>query len=314
MTTKSTVAAKSAAVAADKSHIPDRPDKAAKLAKPDKPVDWLTLLTPSGSYAGKKSGKPRPLPELAADATPEFAGGEEEARQASELLRQELFELQSKLYAQSERQLLIVLQAMDTGGKDGLIRKVFSGVNPLGVRDARFERPTPPELAHDYLWRVHPQVPAKGDIVIFNRSHYEDVLVVRTNKLVPKARWSKRYRHIREFERLVSEEGTEIVKIYLHIDKAEQARRLQARLDDPARNWKYDANDLAQRELWDEYMLAYQDAIAKTDRAYARWHIIPANHKWYRDFAVLNILVQTLRQMNPRYPRSVIDPTTQKIV
>lgn len=280
----------------------------------EKEVDWLKVLTPSGSFAARKSGKLRSLLTLDANATPGFAGEEADARAASDVLRQELFELQGRLYAQAQQQLLLVLQAMDTGGKDGVIRKVFSGVNPMAVRVARFERPTPAELAHDYLWRVHPQVPAKGDIVIFNRSHYEDVLVVRTNNLVPKSRWSKRYRHIREFERLVRDEGTQIVKIYLHIDKDEQAQRLQARLDDPARNWKYDENDLAQRKLWDDYMKAYEDAIEQTDRSHARWHIVPANHKWYRDFAVLNILVQTLRQMKPRYPRAVIDPSTQKIV
>ena len=279
-----------------------------------KPVNWLKLLTRSAAYAGRKSGKLRALLTLDANATPGFVGDEAAARAASELLREELFDLQGRLYAQSEQQLLVVLQAMDTGGKDGLIRKVFSGVNPMGVRVARFERPTPAELAHDYLWRVHPQVPAKGDIVIFNRSHYEDVLVVRTNNLAPKSRWSKRYRHIREFERLLHDEGTQVVKIYLHIDKDEQAQRLQARLDDPARNWKFDEHDLLQRKLWNEYMKAYEDAIEQTDRNDARWHIVPANHKWYRDFAALNILVQTLRQMKPRYPSVVIDPSTQKIV
>ena len=247
---------------------------------------------------------------LDGSATPGFPGEEASAREQTEVLRTELVELQARLYAESRQRLLVVLQAMDTGGKDGVIRKVFSGVNPLGVKVARFERPTEAELSRDYLWRVHPHVPANGEIVIFNRSHYEDVLVVRVNSLVPKARWKLRYDHIREFERMLADEGTTIVKFYLHIDRDEQARRLQARLDDPQRQWKFDPHDLEQRKHWNAYMLAFRDAIVQTDRKRAPWYTIPANRKWYRDWAVMNILVRTLRGMNPRFPAPTIDPAT----
>jgi PPK2 family polyphosphate:nucleotide phosphotransferase len=247
---------------------------------------------------------------LDASATPGFPGEEASAREQTEVLRTELVDLQAKLYAESRQRLLVVLQAMDTGGKDGVIRKVFSGVNPLGVKVARFERPTEAELSRDYLWRVHPHVPANGEIVIFNRSHYEDVLVVRVNGLVPQARWKLRYDHIRDFERMLADEGTTIVKFYLHIDRDEQARRLQARLDDPQRQWKFDPHDLEQRKHWNAYMLAFRDAIVETDRKRAPWYAIPANRKWYRDWAVMNILVRTLRDMNPRFPAPTIDPAT----
>ena len=247
---------------------------------------------------------------LDAGATPGFSGEEASAREHTEVLRTELVELQARLYAESRQRLLVVLQAMDTGGKDGVIRKVFSGVNPLGVKVARFERPTEAELSRDYLWRVHPHVPANGEIVIFNRSHYEDVLVVRVNGLVPQARWKLRYDHIRDFERMLADEGTTIVKFYLHIDRDEQARRLQARLDDPQRQWKFDPHDLEQRKHWNAYMLAFRDAIVETDRKRAPWYAIPANRKWYRDWAVMNILVRTLRDMNPRFPAPTIDPAT----
>ena len=255
-------------------------------------------------------GKKTRLSNLPADARPGFSGEESTAREATEKLRTELIEWQRRLYAEGEQKLLIVLQAMDTGGKDGVIRKVFSGVNPLGVKVARFERPTPIELAHDYLWRVHPHVPAKGEITIFNRSHYEDVLVVRTNKLFPKSVWKKRYDHLCNFERMLADEGTRIAKFYLHIDRDEQKLRLQDRLDDQAKNWKFDPHDLEQRALWDKYMLAYEDAIRLTHKKHAPWYIIPANNKWFRDFAVMKILVDTLKQMNPRYPAPDFDPAS----
>ena len=248
------------------------------------------------------------LNDIDAGSTPGFSGEEASAREQTEVLRTELVELQARLYAESRQRLLVVLQAMDTGGKDGVIRKVFSGVNPLGVKVARFERPTEGELVRDYLWRVPPHVPANGEITIFNRSHYEDVLVVRVNSLVPRARWKLRYEHIRSFERLLADEGTRIIKIFLHIDRDEQARRLQARLDDPSRQWKFDPHDLEQRKHWSAYMTAFRDAIAETDRKRAPWHVIPANHKWYRDWAVMNILVRTLRDMNPRFPPPAFDP------
>ena len=242
------------------------------------------------------------LGALDASATPGFRGEEASARELTDALRTELVALQARLYAESRQRLLVVLQAMDTGGKDGVIRRVFSGVNPQGVRVARFERPSAAELARDYLWRVHAQVPAAGEITIFNRSHYEDVLVVRVNELVPAARWRRRYAHIRAFERMLVDEGTTIVKCYLHIDRDEQARRLRARLEDPARHWKFDPHDVEQRRHWDRYMAAFREAILETDRRHAPWYAIPANRKWFRDLAIMSILVRTLRRMDPRYP------------
>ncbi len=249
-----------------------------------------------------------PLERMRADATPGFHGEESSAREEIEVLRTKLVELQQRLHAEGRRKLLVVLQAMDTGGKDGTIRKVFSGVNPLGVRVERFERPTPRELAHDFLWRVHQVVPEAGDITIFNRSHYEDVLVVRVNRLVPREVWQRRYEHIRAFETLLHDTGTTIVKFYLHIDRDEQRERLQSRIDDAHKHWKFDAHDLEQRKLWDDYMQAYRDAIEETHRPHAPWYIIPANRKWFRDLAVMRILVRTLEQMDPQFPPPAFDP------
>jgi len=252
---------------------------------------WLELKDKSDSVA-----------KLKGSATPGFKGDREEAEARTEALRIELVDLQRRLFAENKHGLLFVLQAMDTGGKDSTIRRVFSGVNPNGVRVARFQKPSDNEFAHDYLWRVHQKTPRKGEIVIFNRSHYEDVLVVRTNKLVPKSVWSKRYRHIKNFEQLLSDEGTRIIKIYLHIDRDEQKQRLQDRLDDPNKYWKFDEHDLEQRKHWDAYMDAFGDMIRKTSTDNAPWYIIPANRKWFRDYAVLNILVNTLKEMDPQYP------------
>ncbi|MGE0310179.1 MAG: PPK2 family polyphosphate kinase [Lautropia sp.] len=249
------------------------------------------------------------LQRLSGNATPGFKGEESSARERTDQLRDRLIDLQRRLHAGGQHRLLVVLQAMDTGGKDGAIRRVFSGVNPLGVKVARFERPTPVELAHDYLWRVHAHTPARGEITIFNRSHYEDVLVVRVNDLQPREVWSRRYGHIRDFERLLADEGTTILKFYLHIDRDEQKERLQARLDDPDKHWKFDAHDLEQRKHWDAYMLAFRDAIVETDRAHAPWYVIPANRKWYRDYAIMNVLVDTLDRLDLRYPKADFDPS-----
>jgi PPK2 family polyphosphate:nucleotide phosphotransferase len=191
---------------------------------------------------------------------------------------------------------------MDTGGKDGVIRHVFDGVNPQGVRVASFKQPTPAELAHDYLWRVHQQTPAKGELVIFNRSHYEDVLVVRVHNLVPEALWRRRYEQINAFEKLLAEEGTTILKFYLHIDLDEQKERLQARLDDPAKRWKFAKGDLDERKRWPQYMAAYEEMLSKTSTAWAPWYIIPANRKWYRNLVISQIIVETLEGLAMSYP------------
>jgi PPK2 family polyphosphate:nucleotide phosphotransferase len=197
---------------------------------------------------------------------------------------------------------LIVLQAMDTGGKDGVIRRVFDGVNPQGVRVASFKVPTQEELDHDYLWRVHKVTPGNGEMVIFNRSHYEDVLVVRVHNYVPPEVWKKRFEQINHFERLLAENGTTILKFFLHIDLDEQKERLQARLDDPAKRWKFRLGDLKERKLWDDYMQAYEDVLSKTSTDYAPWFIVPANRKWYRDLIVSSVLVETLQGLNMKFP------------
>ncbi len=231
-----------------------------------------------------------------------FAGDKAAGRARLRELRDELRSLQEVLWAQQRHKLLIVLQAMDTGGKDGTIRHVFRGVNPQGVTVASFKKPTPEELAHDYLWRVHHHTPADGEIVIFNRSHYEDVLVVRVHGLVPEARWSRRYRHITEFERLLADEGTTIVKFFLHIDLAEQKRRLQARLDDPTKHWKFNVGDLAERARWEEYRAAYEAALSATSTDFAPWYVVPANRKWYRNLVVSSVIIETLRSLDLAYP------------
>ncbi len=233
-----------------------------------------------------------------------FEGGKKDGKVALPGLRAQLAELQRRLWAESSQSLLIVLQATDTGGKDGTIRHVFRGVNPQGVHVHGFGVPTEWELAHDYLWRIHRHTPEDGAITIFNRSHYEDVLVVRVKGLVPEERWSKRYEHIRCFEKMLWDEGTTIVKVFLNISKDEQKERLRARLDEPEKNWKFRKGDLADRELWDDYQLAFADAISETSTAYAPWYVVPANRKWYRNLVVSSILIETLKQMDPRYPES----------
>jgi PPK2 family polyphosphate:nucleotide phosphotransferase len=234
----------------------------------------------------------------------EFEGSKEESLLELKKLTERLGQLQELLYAENKQRVLVVLQAMDTGGKDGTIRHVFADVNPQGVRVASFKAPTPEELAHDYLWRVHKVVPANGEMVIFNRSHYEDVLVVRVHNLVPKQVWSKRYEQINQFERLLAENGTTILKFFLHIDLDEQKERLQARLDDPAKHWKFRLGDLVERKLWPDYMKAYEDVFEKTSTDYAPWYVIPANRKWYRDLVISRILVETLEALNMEYPKS----------
>lgn len=221
---------------------------------------------------------------------------------ACDELVERLSEWQNRLWAEQRRSLLVVLQAMDAGGKDGTIRKVFTGVNPQGVRVSSFKAPTPEELAHDFLWRIHREAPAHGEIGVFNRSHYEDVLIVRVDELVPEEVWRPRYGIIRDFEASLHAGRTEIVKLFLHISKDEQAERLQARLDDPTKRWKFAAADLDVRARWDDYQVAYEEAISETSTAEAPWYVIPADRKWYRNWAVLNVLLAALERMDPQYP------------
>lgn len=247
-------------------------------------------------------GKKVALAERDSAETGDFDGGKEKGLKAIQKLNVELQELQELLYAEGRHRVLVVLQAMDTGGKDGVIRRVFDGVNPQGVKVASFKVPTAEELAHDFLWRIHKSVPANGEIVIFNRSHYEDVLVVRVHNLVSKAVWSKRYEQINDFEKMLAENGTTILKFFLHISKDEQKERLQARLDDPTRHWKFSLGDLDERKLWDDYQQAYEDALNKTSTKHAPWYIVPADRKWYRDLVISTVLVETLKGLKMKFP------------
>lgn len=235
-----------------------------------------------------------------------FDGDKAAGQQEAVRLIGRLGELQQVLYAGATHKLLIVLQAMDAAGKDGTIRAVFTGVNPQGTRVTSFKRPTDLELAHDYLWRVHQHAPAAGEIAIFNRSHYEDVLVVRVHGLVAEERWKRRYEHIAAFERMLADEGTTIVKLFLHISKEEQAVRFRERLADPTKRWKFRAGDLDERKRWNDYQRAYEAAIEATSTPWAPWYVVPADRNWYRNLVVSQILVDTLEALDLRYP----DPET----
>ncbi|MEX2471933.1 MAG: polyphosphate kinase 2 family protein [Gemmatimonadota bacterium] len=236
-----------------------------------------------------------------------FDGKKELGNEYLEQLTVRLRSLQELLYAEGRHRILVVLQAMDTGGKDGVIRHVFRTVNPQGVKVAGFKAPSSQELAHDYLWRIHKETPARGEIRIFNRSHYEDVLVVRVRNLVPPEVWERRYNHIREFERMLADEGTTILKFFLHISKDEQAERLQARLDDPDKHWKFSPADLEERKLWDDYQQAFEVALTRTSTPWAPWYVVPANSKWYRNLVVARVLVDTLEGLDMRFPESSHD-------
>lgn len=253
--------------------------------------------------------------------TPEWQHDEEttglsskEAGKAKILeLNERLEALQELLYAEGKHRVLIVIQAMDAGGKDGTIKHVFEGVNPSGVRAPSFKAPSSLERSHDYLWRIHQHVPADGQLTIFNRSHYEDVLVVRVMDLVEKDRWKKRYGHIANFEQMLVDEGTTIIKLFLHISKEEQQERLQERLDRPEKNWKFDEGDLVHRERWEDYQEAFEDALSKTSTPDAPWYVIPANRKWYRNIAVSEIVIQTLEGLHMEFPPAPEDITSMNI-
>jgi PPK2 family polyphosphate:nucleotide phosphotransferase len=215
--------------------------------------------------------------------------------------------LQYLLYADSDQSLLVVLQALDAAGKDGVVRHLFSGMNPQGTSVFGFKQPSRDEAAHDFLWRTHLRAPAKGEIVIFNRSHYEDVLVVHVHNLVEKSVWSKRYDLINEFEKMLSSNGTRILKFFLHISPEEQLARFRQRLDDPARNWKISEADYSERELWPKYIEAYEDALERTSTRLAPWYVIPANHKWFRNLAISEIIADTLDDMKLKPPPTHVD-------
>jgi PPK2 family polyphosphate:nucleotide phosphotransferase len=236
--------------------------------------------------------------------------GNEDKRSALakiEKLREKMGDLQQQLFAERKRSLLVCLQGLDAGGKDGVIKHVIGSMNPDGCHVANFKEPSQEELAHDFLWRIEAQMPKKGDVAIFNRSHYEDVLIVRVHNLVPKDIWSKRYDQINDFERRHTENGTRILKFFLHISKQEQLERFEQRLDDPAKRWKISEADYKEREYWDDYLRAYEDALARCNTEESPWFVIPADHKWFRDLAVSEIIVGSMESMKIQVPQPTVD-------
>jgi PPK2 family polyphosphate:nucleotide phosphotransferase len=225
---------------------------------------------------------------------------------ATATVKERLSYLQGRLWAEARRSLLVVLQGIDTSGKDGTISHVFSGLNPLGIRVASFKEPTTEDLAHDFLWRVHARCPAAGEIGIFNRSHYEDVLTVRVHGVVAPRVWRARYAHINAFESLLSDSGTTVMKVFLHISKGEQRKRLKQRLVDPEKNWKAQQSDFDDRELWSPYAAAFDEMLQKTSTTLAPWYVVPADHKWYRNWVVANIVLATLEDMSPQFPHAPV--------
>ncbi len=234
--------------------------------------------------------------------TAAFSNGKAGAKKRLRALNNRMEALQELLFAESRHKVLIVLQATDTAGKDGTIRHVFEGVNPQGVKVASFKKPTPEELGHDYLWRVHAHTPRTGEITIFNRSHYEDVLVVRVHSLVDETTWSRRYDHINDFERILADEGTTILKFFLHISRDEQAERLRARLATPDKQWKFAAGDLTERERWSDYQAAFQDMLSRTSTQWAPWYVVPADRKWYRNLVVSEVIITALENLDMSFP------------
>ncbi|HEX2053652.1 MAG TPA: polyphosphate kinase 2 family protein [Actinomycetota bacterium] len=239
------------------------------------------------------------IPTKSSEGAP---GNSEETKAAMKPLREEIAHYQERLWAESAQSLLVVLQAMDTAGKDSTIKSVFTGVNPQGVHVTSFKAPNSTERQHDFLWRIHPAAPATGEIGVFNRSHYEDVLIVRVKNLIPESVWRPRYEMINHFEQVLAAGRTRIVKFFLHISNEEQAHRLQARIDDPTKRWKFNPDDLKERALWEHYQAAYQEAIERTSTQHAPWYVIPSDRKWYRNWAVARAICDVLTEMNPQYP------------
>jgi PPK2 family polyphosphate:nucleotide phosphotransferase len=246
-----------------------------------------------------------------ADVDPAATHGRQKDTAAAELKAglERLTELQDKVWAEQKHKILIVLQGIDAAGKDGSVKHVMSAFNPMGCSVTSYKAPTPIELAHDYLWRVHQRVPGKGEIAIFNRSHYEDVLVVRVHDLVPKKVWSKRYDQINAFEDLLASSGTTVIKLFLWIDRDEQKARLEERLTNPDKQWKFRVSDLAERKLWDAYVAADEEMLRRCSTAAAPWYVIPANRNWFRNLAIANIVGETIADLKPRYPPSPDDLT-----
>ena len=261
--------------------------------------------------------KPGKKLKLSAQDTNEKFFAEEMTKEDSfpvfDELCDELQLLQKMLYAESKHRVLVVMQAMDTGGKDGCIKNVFSRVDPQGLNVVSFKKPNADELAHDFLWRIHEHVPQNGHLTVFNRSHYEDIIAVRVKELYPEKVWKNRYQHIVDFERMLAEEGTTIVKIFLNISKDEQKLRLQARLDTPDKHWKFNPDDLKDRKLWENFMETYEDVIEKTSTDHAPWYVIPSDRKWYRNLCVARIMVDTLKGLKMSFPEPTWKPGDMKL-
>ena len=260
-----------------------------------------------------KPGKSVDLKDRDPGDTAGFKGGKEKALEKIEELAEELNRLQEILYAEHKRSFLIILQGMDTSGKDGVVRHVFSRVSPHNVRVADFKKPTWVEAGHDFLWRIHPHAPTQGEMVIFNRSHYEDVLVPWVHNLVPEKMLEKRYKHIVHFEKTLADQGTVILKFFLHISKEEQKKRLLARVKDPTKRWKFNPDDLKERAFWHEYRKAYEKAIEETSTDLAPWYIVPSNHKWFRNLLVASVIVETLQGLKLKYPKIRFNPSQVRI-
>ena len=253
-----------------------------------KPGEKIRLSKINPSYSGKHISQEDAMPSIQKNI-------------------ERMTKLQYLLYADGNQSLLVVLQALDAGGKDGVIRHVFTGMNPQGTSVAAFKQPSRMETAHDFLWRIHLRSPAKGQVVIFNRSHYEDVLVVRVHKLVPKSVWSERYEIINDFEKSLVKNGTRILKFYLHISPEEQLERFKARLGDPERQWKISETDYSERKLWKDYTKAYEEVFERTSTEHAPWHIIPANKKWFRNLAISQIISNAMEEMDLKLPQPQVD-------
>ncbi len=261
------------------------------------------------SYRERFQIEPGSKPKLS-EIDPAFTAKHKDKTAATadlEKYTEKLRELQYLLYAEGKRSLLICLQALDAAGKDGTINHVLGNMNPQGTRVHGFKVPSQEEAAHDFLWRIHRQAPGKGEVVIFNRSHYEDVLVTRVHNLVPESVWSERYDLINDFEQCLLAGGTHIIKFFLHISPEEQLRRFKQRLDDPARHWKISENDYSERKLWSAYTEAYEDALGKTSTKHAPWYVIPADHKWFRNLAISRIVVETLESLDMKFPEPTVD-------
>ncbi len=276
-------------------------DEATRTAAPEKIVVENPPPEPDYPRYRVESGRTASLADVDPDETEHYRKKKDVTEELG-AQRKRIRNLQERLYAENRRGLLVVLQAMDTGGKDGTIKHVFEGINPQGCRVSSFKAPSAEEANHDFLWRYHRSVPAKGRIGIFNRSHYEDVLVVRIKGIVPEEVWRERYGLINDFERGLALSGITVLKFFLHISKDEQKRRLQSRLDDPDKRWKFSSNDIKERAFWDDYQRAFEDAINNCSTGHAPWYVVPANKKWYRNLVVARTIADTLEAMYPRYP------------